>query len=146
VSLADATHRLTCEVTETNAYGQATATSTDKAIPYPRPTLGPLHQSHKRWRPGSKLARLSRKGVPVGTTFTVKLNAPARLTLKFKQRHGRPAGTLSLTAKHGGTVRIGFAGRLSKHRWLAAGRYQLSLVARDRSGKSKPRTATFTIV
>jgi hypothetical protein len=146
VTLSDATHRLTCQITETNAYGQATATSTGRAIPYPRPTLGPLHESHKRWRPGSKLARLSSKGVPIGTTFTVKLNAPARLTLKFKPRHGRAAGTLSLTAKRGGTIRIRFAGRLSKHKRLAAGSYKLSLVARDRSGAAKPRTATFTIV
>jgi hypothetical protein len=146
VTLADATHRLTCRVTASNAYGQATATSTDRAIPYPRPTLGRLHQSHKRWRPSSKLARLSGKGAPVGTTFTVKLNAPSRLTLKFAQRHGRSAGTLSLTAKRGGTVRIRFGGRLSKHKRLAAGSYELRLVARDRSGASKPRTATFTIV
>ena len=58
-----------------------------------------------------------------------------------------PDGTIiTLTAKRGGTVRIRFDGRLSNHQRLAPGRYALTITATAHGKKSKPRTASFTIV
>jgi hypothetical protein len=106
--------------------------------------LGRVHQSHRRWREGSKLARVSRTHAPVGTTFTTTLNVPARLTLSFRRGHKR-AGSLWLTAQRAGTLRIRFDGRLSRRRRLAPGRYTLSISSGAHGKRSKPRTASFTI-
>jgi hypothetical protein len=146
VALADATHKLTCQATETNPYGHVTATSSAASVPYPRPTLGSLHQSRKRWREGSRLAKVSRKRAPVGTTFRATLNVPASLTLTFGRKHKKRAGGLTLTATHSGTVRIRFDGRLSRHKRLPPGRYKLTVTAKTHGLRSKPRTASFTIV
>jgi hypothetical protein len=145
VALADAGHKLACVVTETNPYGQAAATSAELGVPFPVPVLGRIHQSHKRWREGSKLAKISRKGTAVGTTFSFTLTVPGRLTLGFRHGH-RKAGTLALTAKRTGRVRIRFDGRVSKHRRLSPGRYKLTITAKAHGKRSKPRTASFTIV
>jgi hypothetical protein len=146
VALTDAGHKLTCQVTETNAYGHAIATSVPTTVPFPAPAVGRIHQSHKRWREGSKLAKVSRKATtPLGTTFTFALNLPASLTLSFSARHARTR-TLKLAARHAGTVRIRFDGRLSKHKTLPTGRYKLTITAKAHGRKSKPRTASFTIV
>jgi hypothetical protein len=146
VTLADAGHKLSCQVTESNPYGHAAATSAGTTVPFPTPVLGRIHQSHKRWREGSKLANVSRRGTPVGTAFTLALNVPARLTLSFGRRHQNRRATLSLTAKHAGKIRIRFDGRLSKHRRLTAGRYTLTVTAKAHGKRSKPRMAAFTIV
>lgn len=148
VALDDADHKLSCQVTETNPYGHVTIVSAATTIPFPTPSLGRLHQSHKRWRRGSKLAKVGRSrghATPVGTTFSFTLNVPSRLTMTFRRGH-KKAGTLSLTAKHAGTRRIRFDGRLSTHRGLADGHYTLSITATAHGKRSKPRTATFTIV
>jgi hypothetical protein len=146
VALADAGRKLSCQVTVTSPFGHATAASAAVTIPYPQPTIGAIHQSHKRWREGSKRARLSRKGTPTGTTFSFTLNLPARLTLGFSRGRKRTAGTLSLAAKRSGNVRVTFDGRLSRHKRLAPGRYKLTITATAHGKKSKPRTASFTIV
>jgi hypothetical protein len=151
VVLADAAHKLTCQVTESNPYGRVGGTSAAVRVALPAPTLGALHQSHKRWREGSRLARLSSATIPVGTTFRVKLNLVAHLTLAFSRsapgaKHKKAAGTLTLTSAHAGLNKVRFAGRLSKHRRLPTGRYRLSVIAKNSGGRSKPRSASFTIV
>ena len=138
VALADAGQQLSCKVTTTSPYGAVVATSSAVSVGYPAPTIGRLEQSHRRWREGSRLATLSRKRTPVGTTFSVTLDVPARLTLTFARlRSGRRsghkcvtpthrnrhhhsctrairAGTLTLPDGHSGLDKIGFQGRLSK--------------------------------
>jgi hypothetical protein len=140
----------------------------------PVPSLGPIHASHKTWRPGHKLASIAsvghkhRRKPPVGTTFTFTLNTTATLKLTFTHRvggrkvkhkcvaptrHNRhdrackrtvTAGTLTLTG-HAGTDKIRFQGRLSKHRKLAPGTYTLTIAASNTSGRSRPRSIKFTI-
>ena len=170
VVLADAGRQLSCKVTTTSPYGAVIATSSAVSVGYPAPTIGRLKQSHRRWREGSRLATLSRRRTPVGTTFSVTLDVPARLTLTFARlRSGRSsghkcvtpthrnrqhhsctrairAGTLALPDGHSGLDRIGFQGRLSKPRRLASGRYRLTIVAADAGGKSAAQTIEFTIV
>ena len=170
VVLTDAGHELSCKVTTHSPYGTVVATSPGVSVGYPIPTIGRLKQSHRRWREGSRLATLSRERAPVGTTFSVTLDVPARLTLTFARlRSGRrsghkcvtpthgnrrhrsctratTAGTLTLPNGHSGLDRIGFQGRLSKPRRLAGGRYRLTVAATDAGGKSAARTIEFTIV
>jgi hypothetical protein len=111
--------------------------------------------SHRRWREGPKLASLSRKATPVGTTLSFSLNVPASVQLAFTQhvrrhgvhRRGRnvPRGALVLAA-HAGFDRITFDGRLSHARKLPPGSYTLTLTATNASGSSKPVALRFTIV
>jgi hypothetical protein len=169
VALADAGQQLSCRVTETNPYGMVLATSAAVSVASPPPTISGLRQSHRRWRDGSRLAAISRKRPPVGTTFTFTLDQPARLKLSFARlvpgrgsghkcaaqtRHNRhqhsctraaPAGTLTLANGHSGTDTIGFQGRLSKRKRLHPGRYRLTLTATGAGGTSAGRTITFTI-
>ena len=168
--LADAGQELSCKVTATSPYGAVVATSSAVRVGYPAPTIGRLGQSHRRWREGSRLATLSRKRTPVGTTFSVTLDVPARLTLSFARlRSGRRsphkcvtptrrnrhhhsctrairAGTLTLPDGHSGLDKIGFQGRLSKRGRLASGRYRLTIVATDAGGNSAAKTIEFRIV
>ena len=170
VALADAGQQLSCKVTTTSPYGAVVATSSAISVSYAAPTIGRLKQSHRRWREGSRLATLTRKRTPVGTTFSVTLDVPARLTLTFARlrsgrrsghncvapthlnRHHHPctrairAGTLTLPDAHSGLDKIGFQGRLSKRKRLASGRYRLTIVATEAGGKSAAQTTEFTIV
>jgi hypothetical protein len=170
VVFADAGQQLSCKVSTSNPYGAVVATSSAVSVGYPAPTIGHLKQSHRRWREGSRLAILSRKRPPVGTTFSVTLDVPARLTFTFarlrpgrrsghkcvnpthhNRHHGSctravKAGTLVLPDGHSGLDKIGFQGRLSKQGRLASGRYQLTIVATDTGGKSAAQTIEFTIV
>jgi hypothetical protein len=170
VVLADAGQQLNCKVSTTNPYGAVVATSSAVSVGYPAPTIGRLQQSHRRWREGSGLAILSRKRTPVGTTFSVTLDVPARLTLTFARlRPGRrsghrcvtpthrnrhhhsctlvlAAGALALPDGHTGLDKIGFQGRLSRRKRLASGRYRLAIIATDAAGKSAAQTIEFTIV
>lgn len=120
------------------------------------PSITALRQSASRWRRGSRLPFISRKHKrpPVGTVFSFALNEPARVTLTFTQhrrghkrhRSVRVAGSLGLSA-HQGTSRIHFAGRLTRKRKLAPGRYVLTLTATNPAGQQiSSRPLSFTIV
>lgn len=99
-------------VTASDAVGNTSSASRSIAIAAPAPapaaTEGPvvshLRQSHRRWREGGKLARISvgsrhgrggkgRHRPPVGTSFTFSLNHSAKVGFSFA-RHlpGRKAG------------------------------------------------------
>jgi hypothetical protein len=126
------------------------------------PMISTVRQSRSSWRERGKS--------PLGTTFSLTLNVPATLRLRFiRNATGRladkrcgaetaknlrhppcsrliPAGVLSLTA-HQGANTIGFRGRLSRSDRLHPGRY--TLVATATSGTSDPsgsRSLDFTIM
>ena len=136
----------------------------------PPPSITSATQSRSRWREGSGLARISRRRVPVGTTFSFALNEQANVSFVFTQRvHGRkvrgkcvaqtranrrkPAclrtvtrGTLAFSG-HAGTNHVAFQGRLSRSRRLAPGAYSLLITASDATRrKSGTVRLTFTIV
>ncbi|MHB8233087.1 MAG: hypothetical protein ACYDHT_00385 [Solirubrobacteraceae bacterium] len=139
------------------------------------PKLTGLRQSAKRWREGKRLAQLSastRKGkrrLPVGTTFSFKLDQAARVTFTFtktaggrkvgkrcvaqsrRNRHKRHcrrtivAGALSYAAK-AGTNKLRFQGLISRRKTLKPGSYTLLLSATASSKRSRTATLRFTIV
>jgi len=134
------------------------------------PAISGVHMSHRRWRLGAALPRLSRK-VPVGTSITFRLDADAVATLSFRRvttGHragkrcvaGRPraggrsckrlvaAGALKLSAAHSGLNSVRFQGRLTRKRKLKPGRYKLTIVAvNPQGGKSSVSPAiSFTIL
>jgi hypothetical protein len=138
--------------------------------PLPTPTVTGAHQSASTWREGSKLAQISKKKPPVGTTFSFALNEQASVSFAFTQqvggrRVGRKcvaqtnknrhkhackravtAGTLPFTG-HAGTNKVVFQGRISHLKKLKPGRYTLVITATNSAGqKSSPQTLTFTIV
>jgi hypothetical protein len=113
--------------------------------PPPKPTLGTLTTSHKTFRVGSEQASVAshgKKKPPVGTTFTVKLNTAATLTLTLT---GPTHTTLTLKKGHAGTDKIAFQGRTPKHKKFKPGKYKLKLVASNSSGASRAHTVKFTI-
>ena len=132
------------------------------------PTLSSLNESAKTWREGNALAQISKKKLPVGTTFSFGLNVPARVTFTFtepasgrkvrkrcvaqtkknKKEHSCTrtviSGTLTFSA-HAGTNKVHFEGSISKHKKLKLGSYTL-LVAATASGKrSTTRALHFAI-
>jgi hypothetical protein len=134
------------------------------------PVVGSPAQSHRRWREGGKLAQISRRRPPVGTTFTFTLNEPASVTLSFIQQGGgrrvrgacvpqtranlhKPAckrtltrGTLTLPG-HAGTDVVAFQGRISSSKRLPTGSYTLSITATNSAGaRSAPASLNFAIV
>lgn len=135
----------------------------------PVPAVASVHQAHLRWREGGALARISRRGAPVGTTFSLSLNTPAKVSFAFTQRtggrkvHGRcvaqthrnrsarrcsrtvTRGTLSFNG-HAGTNNVAFQGRVSRSVKLRPGTYTLVITAAGPSGISTPQRLTFTIV
>lgn len=135
----------------------------------PQPLVSAARQSHKRWRLGSRLARITRKRSPVGTKFSFRLNEAARVRLAFTQRvagrrvggrcvaptrrnRTKPKCTRTVTTGslsfngHAGVNAVGFEGRLSRHKKLRRGRYTLVITATNSGGRSKPVSLTFTIV
>jgi len=71
------------------------------------PTLSGLGQTAKTWREGTKLAQLSassgkgRRKLPVGTTFSFKLDRPAQVVFKFTQpTRGRKLGKRCVAQTH----------------------------------------------
>lgn len=164
------TYTFTATATSSDgATATATSTYTVKTAP---PTVGAIKVSHKSFKPGKKLATIAKKHKkkpPVGTTFSFKLNTSASLKLSFaritpgrkaghkcvaepkhnKHHHAckRSKGAGSITvAGHPGTDKVSFQGRLSKHKKLKPGSYTLTITATNTSGKSRSRTAKFTIV
>ena len=139
----------TVRLTVTDPTGlSAVATVKVTVTPAPRPVVSHLHESTSRWRAGNRAAHLTRRSKPpVGTTFSFRLNVNAKVRLTFRRlSSGRTAGSLSFSA-HAGTDRVSFDGRLRRGVELTAGRYSVTIVARNRSGrKSAPRSVKFTIV
>jgi PKD repeat protein len=124
------------------------------------PTITKLSESHRVWREGDRLARLTRvaKQPPTGTTFSLSLSELATVSFAFaRQAEGRKlkgkcvaqtgkntnnqpceregiGGTLSLTA-HKGANRVFFDGRLSRSRTLKPGVYQFTITAKKATGR-----------
>jgi hypothetical protein len=139
------------------------------------PTLSGLGQTAKTWREGTKLARLSASGgkgrrkLPIGTTFSFRLDRAAQVTFAFtkaargrkvakrcvaqthKNRHKRRctrtvvAGALSLAA-HAGLNKVRFQGVISGRKKLKPGNYQLLVTASASGKRSRTGTLSFTIV
>lgn len=152
-----------CPPTVLSSHPQGTAGS---------PTLSGLTASALLWREGTKLAQISarkgRKRLPVGTTFSFRLDRPAQVTFSFtrrvpgrkagrrcvaqthKNRHKRAckrtvvAGTLAFPG-HAGANKVRFQGRISKTRKLAPGTYTLIATASAAGLRSRAATLTFTI-
>lgn len=106
---------------------------------------------------------------PVGTVFSFTLNAAAQVQLVFAQRlPGRKVrgkcmaqknrnrnrakcsrsvfrGSLSLSA-HAGIDRVRFAGVVPRAKKLGPGNYTMTITASTSTGRSAPRTISFTIV
>jgi hypothetical protein len=138
------------------------------------PNLSSLSQTAKTWREGKQLARLSsskgkgKKKVPIGTTFSFKLDQPARVTFTFtrtargrrvgkrcvaqthknkrKHRCSRTliAGALGFSA-HAGMSKVRFQGLISKHSKLKPGSYKLLVTASAAGKRSRTGTLRFTI-
>ena len=146
----------------------------ESASPAPPLVVSDFSQSHRRWRSGSALARLARRGArrkaPVGTVFAFGLNEKASVKLSFAReapgrRVGRAcappthrnrrrprcrfpvaAGAMSFTARPG-VNRAYFQGRLSVSQALGPGAYALTLTATDDAGRhSAPKVLRFTIL
>jgi FG-GAP-like repeat len=133
------------------------------------PSVQRARESTKSWREGSRLARDSRGGAPVGTTFSFLLNEPATASFSFNQKlagrkvRGRcvaetaknrrggscrrsvVAGALSFTA-HAGANSVVFDGRVSSSRRLTPGAYTLTIRATNFAGSSNAKQLAFTIV
>lgn len=115
------------------------------------PTLSHVRLTRKRFRVGAKPTAL-RARIGRGTALSLRVSEAARLTVTVERRRVvhhrrvfRRAGTLVRSLK-AGPARIAFSGRLG-HRRLAAGRYRLTLVARDAAGNvSRRSTLAFTVV
>ncbi len=133
------------------------------------PVVSAVHQSHSVWRLGKKVAHITRKRIQVGTTFSFKLNIPARVRFAFTQsskgrkvarkcvpvtRRNKRKHTCTRTvavatlsfAGHAGTNKVSFQGRVSRTKKLKPGRYRLVITASNSAGKkSKPQSLSFTI-
>jgi len=118
------------------------------------PSIGSARLSSHVWREGTRLARLSRRKAPIGTTLSFSLNVAASVRLTFQQlvrrhgSHGRSQnvvrGSLTFSA-HAGLDRIFFDGRLSRTKRLSQGNYRLSMLATDETVASKPVSLSFSI-
>ncbi len=134
------------------------------------PTITGARESHRAWREGSALASAARrkKGLPIGTVFSYRLNEPADVHFAFTQLLGAPktrgkctpygkrrqhqhrcrrtvaAGTMSFPG-HAGANKLSFHGRLSSTRSLKPGRYSLTITASNSSGHSASQLLRFTI-
>ncbi len=113
----------------TNSSAPAAATITVK--PLPRPAVTKLSESHKKWHRGTS------------TRFSFTLNEPAQVTFSFT-RHGSSVGKMTKSG-HAGKNNVTFKGHLGG-KALAPGHYKVSIVARNKWGKSKPRHLSFTIL
>ena len=128
-------------------------------------------QSHRIWREGANVARISggKRQPSVGTTFAFTLNEEASVSLIFTQRlRGRrvlgqcltqangnrrqPAckhtvirGTLSFTG-HAGKNEVSFQGRISHSQKLKPGQYTLVITAASATGEhASPKRLSFTM-
>jgi Galactose oxidase, central domain len=144
-----------------------TASAPIKKLSAPR--IASLTETNRTWREGSKLARISARKAPVGTTFKVALDQAASIRLVFTQqasgrklgrrcvaqthanRHHRACkrtltrGAITL-AGHAGLNKIRFQGKLTQRRKLPLGAYTVTTTATNSAGHSPPQRLTFTIV
>ena len=99
------------------------------------------------WRVGSKPVRIAaRRKRPVGTTFSFRLDQPAKVTLAFTRKGSRKAAGTIVVAARKGANRVRFQGRLTRTRTLGPGRYTLEVGAANAAGRrAVPRHLTFTI-
>ena len=121
------------------------------------PVLSNLRETARTWREGRALAQISKKKLPLGTTFSFSLNESASVTFTFtesvsgrkagkrcvaqtKRNKRRPrctrtfrAGTLTFSA-HGGANKVRFDGPIRAREKLKLGSYTL-LVSATASGK-----------
>jgi acetyl esterase/lipase len=138
----------------------------------PRPVLTAVRQPARTWREGNNPPHISLRNPtrpPLGTTFSFTLNLRATVTFSFKhsttgrkvnarcvaqtkQNRNKPrcrrtitAGTLTFTGRQGAN-KVSFTGRVSRTKKLGLGTYTLVISATNASGRSAPRTLTFTIV
>lgn len=136
------------------------------------PRLTGVHESAKRWREGSALARSStstnKVRLSIGTTFSFNLNEAASVAFAFSKLAGghrvgkaciaqakpnkatrrcvRPVvvGALTLSA-HAGANKLSFDGSLTRHEKLAPGDYAVLLTASASGEHSTSSTLHFTI-
>ncbi|MGB7587556.1 MAG: cellulase family glycosylhydrolase [Solirubrobacterales bacterium] len=131
------------------------------------PVVSGVSQSHLVWREGNRLATIARQhGIPVGTTFSFRLNQPATVRFAFRRvrsrRSGRrrvahvrrsrhrytrnvTKGTLRLHG-HAGTNRVKFQGRVSRRGRLRPGRYTVVITAINAAKQhSAPVSLSFKI-
>jgi streptogramin lyase len=190
-SAANVGHQLACAETVTyplpflvSAAATSPPVTVVAPIPLPRPLprgcscprlvgfpqITAASESHRVWREGSRLARISKRKRPVGTVFSFTLNRPARVRFVFAQqaagrkvngrcvaqtqanrqrrpcRRGVTRGALSFAGRRGSN-RVAFQGRLSRSSRLPPGAYTVTIVATIASGpRSSPVRLTFTIV
>jgi alpha-tubulin suppressor-like RCC1 family protein len=110
------------------------------------PKVSAVTETHRAWREGNRLARVSSVGRPVGTTFRFTLDQRAAVTFTFSRRLQRTVGTIRFTG-HAGPNTVAFAGRITRKHRLPPGSYTLTIRARNRAGKaSRARTVRFTIL
>jgi FG-GAP repeat len=134
------------------------------------PVISAVSQSHRTWREGRKLASVSRRRPPIGTTFSFSLNEKASVSFAFTRRVGgrRVKGrcvaqtkrnrhmracrrtvtiaTLVFSA-HAGVNRVSFQGRISHSRKLEPGGYAVVIAATNTTRqRSNTKTLSFTIV
>lgn len=131
------------------------------------PSLTNVRQSHRVWREGTQLARVSRaRKPPVGTVFSLVLDQQATVRFSFTRKAPTPkskcrakkgahktrckrreqVGSFSFTG-HAGTSRVSFQGRISAAKKLAPGSYTLTIVATNAARRrSAASSVSFTIV
>jgi hypothetical protein len=138
------------------------------------PTLSSVGQTNKTWREGSALAQLSathgkgKRKLPIGTTFTFKLDRIAQVTFTFtkpapgrkvgkrcvaqsrknkRKQHCRrtvSAGAMTFAA-HAGANKVRFQGLISRRKKLKPGSYKLRALASTAGMRSRTATLSFTI-
>jgi len=134
------------------------------------PTVSRIAQSHSHWRAGKRAATTTDgRRLPVGTTFALTLDRPARVSFSFAQllagrrvkgrctpqtrqsRHGSVCtravtqGTLSFSGRRGRNT-VFFSGRISSAKTLRPGRYTVIISAANSVGRSESHSLGFTIV
>ena len=106
-------------------------------------------ETNRRWREPrrSKLVHVSRRALPVGTTFSFSLDEPAAVRLDFIRRgsRGRVSGTLRIRG-HAGTNAVHFLGYLTRRKRLNAGSYVVRITAATPGAPPSSQTLSFTIV
>jgi hypothetical protein len=169
----------------TDAYGSSvthtlpllTAAAPAPPVSVEAPKLSALKQSVRRWVLGTKLSRLvasvpatvRRGGMPVGTTFSFRLDQSAQVTLTFRHAtQGRRVagkcvvrtrsnaakphctrtltdGTIRVNAA-GGNSRLRFDGRVNSMKKLTSRSYSVAVSAKNAAGKtSTAQVLHFTI-